>query len=88
VVVVSIVLFALYVAASERSHFDEVNISALQIGNLTVFNCRLEYFPNTHSNLYIIFVIIGNFDEMRTRSGLILLISQPKLRERKETNNL
>ena len=38
----SIVLFDLSVAASERSHFDEVKISALQMGNLTVFNCRLE----------------------------------------------
>jgi len=36
------VLFHLYVAASESSHFDEVYISALQMGNLTVFNCRLE----------------------------------------------
>jgi len=35
----------------------------------------------------LIFVIAGNFDEIRTRSGLILLILQPKLRERKETNN-
>ena len=43
---------------------------------------------NTDSDLYIIFVIIGDFDEMRTRSGLIQLILQPKLRERKETNNL
>ena len=40
---------------------------------------------NTDSDLYIIFVIIGDFDEMRTRSGLIQLILQPKLRERKET---
>jgi len=42
---------------------------------------------NAHSNLYIIFVIIGNFDEIRTRTRLILFILQPKLRERKETNN-
>jgi len=34
----------------------------------------------------MIFVIAGNFDEIRTRSGLILLILQPKLREWKETN--
>jgi len=32
----------LYVAASERSHFDEIQISTLQMGNLTVFNRRLE----------------------------------------------
>jgi len=37
--------------------------------------------------LCITFVIAGNFDEIRTRSRLILLILQPKLRERKETNN-
>jgi len=30
------------IAASERSHLDVVSISALQIGNLTVFHCRLE----------------------------------------------
>jgi len=40
--VASIVLFDLYVAASEGSHFDEVYIGVLQMGNLTVFNCRLE----------------------------------------------
>jgi len=32
-------------------------------------------------------VIAGDFDEMITRSGLILFILQPKLRERKETSN-
>jgi len=42
VAVVSMVLLDLYVAASERGHFHEVYISALQMGNLTVFNCRLE----------------------------------------------
>jgi len=35
----------------------------------------------------MIFVIAGNFDEIRARSGLFLFILQPKLRERKETNN-
>jgi len=40
---------------------------------------------NTHSNLCIIFVIAGNFDEIRT--GVVVSILQPKLRERKETNN-
>jgi len=35
----------------------------------------------------MIFVIAGNFDEIRTRSGLIVFILQPKVRERKETNN-
>ena len=38
----AVVLFDLHVAASERSHLDAVWISALQMGNLTVFNCRLE----------------------------------------------
>jgi len=38
----AVVLFNLCVAASERSHLDAVYISALQIGNLTVFNCRLD----------------------------------------------
>ena len=43
---------------------------------------------NIHSsNLCIPFVIAGNFDEIITRSGLILFILKPKLRERKETNN-
>jgi len=43
----------------------------------------------THSNLCITFVIAGHFDEIIiNRSGLILFILQPKLRERKETNNL
>jgi len=42
---------------------------------------------NTDSDLYIIFVIIGDFDEIITRSGLVLFILQPKLREQKETNN-
>jgi len=32
------------------------------------------------------FVIAGNFDEI-IRSGFILFILQPKLRERKETTN-
>jgi len=36
------VLFDLYVAASERSHLDAVEIGALEMGNLIVFNCRLE----------------------------------------------
>jgi len=40
---------------------------------------------NTHSNLCIIFVIAGNFDEIRTRTGVVVSILQPKLRERKET---
>ena len=35
-------LFDLYVAASEGSHFDEIQIRAPQMRNLTVFNCRLE----------------------------------------------
>jgi len=35
-----------------------------------------------------IFVIAGNVDEVITRNGLILFILQPKLRERKQTNNL
>jgi len=43
---------------------------------------------NIHSsNLCITFAIAGNFDEIITRSGLILFILKPKLRERKETNN-
>jgi len=37
--------------------------------------------------LRITFVIAGNFDEIITKSGLILFILQPKSRERKETNN-
>jgi len=32
--------------------------------------------------------IAGNFDEITTKSGLILFILKSKLRERKETNNL
>jgi len=48
---------------------------------------NLADFSNTHSNLCTIFVIAGNFDEIRARSGLILFILHPKLRERKETNN-
>jgi len=39
------------------------------------------------SNLCITYVIAGNFDEIMTRSGLILWILKLKLRERKETNN-
>jgi len=42
---------------------------------------------NTHSSLCITFVIAGNFDKIILKSGLILFILQPKLRERKETNN-
>jgi len=42
---------------------------------------------NIHSNLCITFVTAGNFDEIITRSGLTVFILQPKLRERKETNN-
>jgi len=38
----AVALFGLYVAASERSHLDALWISALQMGNLTVFNRRLE----------------------------------------------
>jgi len=38
----AVVVFNLYVAASERSHLDAVYISAVQMGNLAVFNCRLE----------------------------------------------
>jgi len=38
----AVALLGLYVAASERSHLDAVWISALQMGNLTVFNRRLE----------------------------------------------
>jgi len=34
----AVVLFSVYVAASERSYVDAVYISALQMGNLTVFN--------------------------------------------------
>jgi len=34
----------------------------------------------------MIFVIAGNFDEIRTRRGVVVFILQPKLRERKETN--
>jgi len=34
--------FCLYVAASEGSYLHAVYISALQMGILTVFNCRLE----------------------------------------------
>ena len=50
----AVVLFDLYVAASE-------------------IVC------NTHSsNLCITFVIVGNFDEIITRSGLILFILKPK----------
>jgi len=32
--------------------------------------------------------IAGNFDEILTKSGLILFILKPKIRERKEANNL
>jgi len=42
---------------------------------------------DTHSNLRKIIVFADNFDEVITRNGLILFIMQPKLRERKETNN-
>jgi len=38
----AVVLIDLHVAASERSHLDAVYISALLMGRLTVFNCRLE----------------------------------------------
>jgi len=42
-----------------------------------------------HSNLCITFVIAVHFDEIIIiESGLILFILQPKLRERKATNNL
>jgi len=37
--------------------------------------------------LCITFVIAGNFDEITTKSELILFILKPKLRERKRTNN-
>jgi len=33
------------------------------------------------------FVYAGKFDETITRSGVMLFILKPKLRERKETNN-
>jgi len=39
---------------------------------------------STHGNLCITFVIAGNFDEIITRSGLVVFILQPKLRKRKE----
>jgi len=35
----AVVLFDLYVAASERSHVDAVSI---KLGNVVVFNCRLQ----------------------------------------------
>jgi len=35
----------------------------------------------------IVPMIVGNFDEIITRCGLIVFMLQPKLRERKETNN-
>ena len=38
----AVALFNLYVAASGRSHLDAVWIGALEMGNLIVFNCRLE----------------------------------------------
>jgi len=38
----AVVLFDLYVAASERSHLNAVEISALQMRDLIIFNCRLE----------------------------------------------
>jgi len=38
----AVVLFDLYVAASERSHLEAVYISALQMRNFIVFKCRLE----------------------------------------------
>jgi len=43
--------------------------------------------PPVTTRLCITFVIAGNFDEIISRSALILFILKPKLRERKETNN-
>jgi len=62
-------------------------MGALEMGNLIVFNYRLEWSATAMINLCITFVIAGNFDEIITRSGLILFTLQLKLKrtERNKT---
>ena len=57
------------------------------VASIVLFGLYVAIVRNTHSNLCIIFVIAGNFDEIRTRRGMVVFTFQPKLRERKETDN-
>ena len=73
-----VALFNLYCMLQQvivHSHLDAVYTSALRMGNLSC---------NTHNNLCITFVIADTFAEIITRSGVILFILQPKIREPKK----
>jgi len=76
------------IAASERSHLDVASSVLLKWGTLQFLIVVWKSLHTHSTNLCITFVIAGNFDEITTKSGLILFILKPKLRERKETNNL
>ena len=78
----AVVLFDWYVAASARSRLDDFQISALQMGSLTVFNCRLEQLA-TPIVICVIFVIAGIFHEIITKKWVdsVYLVTQIKGRE-------